>query len=181
MPDGNYYLRFGIDPGYAFTAQGQGSDGTIDSDVDSMGNTAVFAFSQDGSDVVFDAGYVTSGQSGSSSIGDRVWLDLNGDGVQDPGEAGLDGVIVRLLDSQGNVIATTTTAAGGFYQFNNLSAGTYAVQFVAPSGYAFSARGQGSDTGLDSDADPITGRTDYFTLGNAEVRNDLDAGLHAAT
>ena len=38
-----------------------------------------------------DFGYQPSGV-----IGDFVWLDTNGDGIQDPGEPGIAGVIVRL-------------------------------------------------------------------------------------
>ena len=54
-----------------------------------------------------------------SSIGDRVWRDVDGDAVQDPGETGIAGVTVRLfadLDSNGSFeapVATTTTAADG--------------------------------------------------------------------
>ncbi len=52
-------------------------------------------------------------------IGDRVWSDTDGDGVQDPGEAGIGGVTVELLGPGPDgllftgddvVLATTTTA-----------------------------------------------------------------------
>jgi len=58
-----------------------------------------------------------------SSIGDLVYLDLNGNGVWDPGEPGIPGVTVALLDSAGNVIATTTTDPSGQYLFEGLPAG----------------------------------------------------------
>ena len=32
-------------------------------------------------------------------IGNRIWSDTNGNGIQDPGEAGIDGVTVQLLDA----------------------------------------------------------------------------------
>src|SRR5438067_1323722 len=44
----------------------------------------------------------------TSTIGDFVWEDQNGNGVQDPGEPGIDGVTVKLLDAGGTVLATTT-------------------------------------------------------------------------
>jgi uncharacterized repeat protein (TIGR01451 family) len=59
-------------------------------------------------------------------IGDTVWLDGNGNGVQDPGEVGISGVTVKLYEPGpdgvcGNaddvLSATTTTNAAGFYQF----------------------------------------------------------------
>jgi hypothetical protein len=67
--------------------------------------------------------------SGGGSIGDFVWKDTDGDGVQDAGEPGIDGIPVNLYeDTNGNgaidaadaLIASTTTAGGGQYTFNNL-------------------------------------------------------------
>jgi SdrD B-like domain len=72
------------------------------------------------------------------SIGDRVWKDLDGDGVQDAGEVGINGVKVELLYNNA-VIATTTTAGDGTYTFTNLAAATYKVRVVSstvPSGYS---------------------------------------------
>lgn len=51
-------------------------------------------------------------------IGNRVWRDTDGDGVQDPGETGLDGVTVELY-RDGVLVGTTTTANGGQYLFND--------------------------------------------------------------
>jgi len=52
-------------------------------------------------------------------IGNYVWLDLDGDGVQDPGELPLAGVTVQLLNAAGQVIATTTTDEFGNYYFDS--------------------------------------------------------------
>lgn len=51
-------------------------------------------------------------------IGNRVWIDSNGDGVQDPGESNVSGVTVELVDSTDTVVGTTTTSATGLYYFN---------------------------------------------------------------
>lgn len=57
-------------------------------------------------------------------IGNRVWLDTNGDGVQDAGEAGIAGITVQLLDSAGTtVIATVITDAAGNYIFSSDASG----------------------------------------------------------
>lgn len=47
------------------------------------------------------------------SIGDRVWFDKDGDGIQDRGEAGVAGVLVKLLSTGGKTLATTRTDANG--------------------------------------------------------------------
>ncbi len=59
-----------------------------------------------------------------ASIGDTVWFDLNANGVQDTGEAGIANVDVTL---SGSVNASQTTGANGQYQFDNLPAGNYTV------------------------------------------------------
>ncbi|HND53356.1 MAG TPA: SdrD B-like domain-containing protein, partial [Pirellulaceae bacterium] len=62
----------------------------------------------------------------TASIGDRVWLDADVDGVQDAGEPGLAGITVALIrDTNSNglwntgevIIATTVTDANGNYLF----------------------------------------------------------------
>ncbi|MBK9463111.1 MAG: carboxypeptidase regulatory-like domain-containing protein [Sphingobacteriales bacterium] len=68
--------------------------------------------------VVADFGFVPTG-----SIGDYVWNDLNGDGVQDAGETGISGVTVTL--SPDGTTTTTTTDANGNYSFDNLPGGNY--------------------------------------------------------
>jgi uncharacterized repeat protein (TIGR01451 family) len=80
-----------------------------------------------------------------STIGDQVFIDANGNGVQDVGEPGIGGVTVNLLNNLGQVVATDITDANGLYIFPNLPAGTYTVvvtdtnyvlQFLDPSGDA---------------------------------------------
>ena len=69
----------------------------------------------------------------SGSIGDTVWLDENGDGVQDPGEDGLANVTVELLDANGMVVATTQTDGTGGYLFDEVIEGTYTVRVASAS------------------------------------------------
>lgn len=52
-------------------------------------------------------------------FGDRVWSDADGDGVQDPGEAAIAGVTVRLYDAAGVLVSTAVTDANGEYRFSS--------------------------------------------------------------
>jgi len=67
-------------------------------------------------------------------IGDYVWLDANGNGEQDEGpDAGIAGVVVNLLNEDGEIVATTTTDADGYYFFD-VQPGTHTV-VVAPENF----------------------------------------------
>ena len=68
----------------------------------------------------------------NNAIGDRVWLDQNSDGVQDPEEPGIPNVTVVLLDSGGEPIATEITDENGEYLFIGLPDGEYTVVVVDP-------------------------------------------------
>lgn len=53
-------------------------------------------------------------------IGNRVWADTDGDGVQDPGEPGLAGISVQLYAPDGiTLLATAVTDAQGEYYFSS--------------------------------------------------------------
>jgi hypothetical protein len=116
-----------------------------------------------------------------ASLGDRVWHDLNGNGIQDTDEPGIPGVTVRLFatcPASGDPIATATTGDNGLYLFTGLAAGSYTVQFVNPGAYTFSPDNAGDDDARDSDADPATGMTGCYTLAAGETNRTVDAGLY---
>ncbi len=113
------------------------------------------------------------------SIGDRVWLDQNGNGVQDAGEPGQGGVTVSLCTSAGTVITTTTTAADGSYSFPNLAPGSYQVGFTnLPAGTALSPANQGGNDATDSDAPSVGACTIPVTLAAGENNTTIDAGVY---
>ena len=74
-----------------------------------------------------------------ASIGDFVWADLDGDGVQDVGEPGLNGVQVCATPTAGGATTCATTDALGAYHIYGLANGvSYNVVLTAatiPSGY----------------------------------------------
>ena len=116
-----------------------------------------------------------------AAIGDRVWHDLDADGIQDAGEPGIDGVTVNLYDGAGGPAGTTTTAGDGLYLFDGLTPGDYYVEFIPPAGMAISPQDQGADDAVDSDVDPNTNRTATTTLDAGETDLTWDAGYYQPT
>ncbi len=127
--------------------------------------------------------FVATAANQLCSIGDTVFLDLNGDGVQGAptSEPGLSGVTVQLMDATGtSVLLTTTTDLNGHYQFANLLAGSYTVKFGTLSGLTLTQANAGSDDATDSDADQVTGLTGVITLTAGQNNTTVDAGLKQA-
>lgn len=93
------------------------------------------------------------------SIGNLVFVDSDNDGLFEPqdGEFGIGGVVVQLLDEDGNVIATTITDSNGNYLFENLPPGTYFVSIPnPPAAYpASSDPTSTSDNNVDNDDNGI--------------------------
>ncbi len=100
----------------------------------SVVNTATASAQYNGNPVNSNQDQVTVTALKTASIGNYVWLDENGDGVQDAGEAGIPNVTVQLLNSLGNPVASTVTDANGGYLFTNVALGTYTVVVTPPTG-----------------------------------------------
>lgn len=116
-------------------------------------------------------------------VGDFVWLDRDRDGIQDAGELGIPGVEVIITSFDGTYNDNTYTDVGGRYKFT-VPPGEYKITFVKPDGMTASPKDAGSDDEKDSDADPDTGMTDFFTLadqGINEITMDFrwDAGFYS--
>ena len=110
--------------------------------------------------------------SGTSSIGDYVWNDIDGDATLDMGEVGLDGVTVTLYDAGidgacgggDDTLQGTTATVDGAYDFTGLPASTYCIDVDETSG-------------------PIAGwiattsEPAVYTLADGEDYNDADFGF----
>ena len=97
LPPGQYFEWFQLGPHAAthiFTAQNQGGDDNVDSDVNLAGVGHLVTLGVRDVDLSYDAGLV-----GFASISDFVWEDQDGDGIQDPGEPGIEGIDVYLYDT----------------------------------------------------------------------------------
>lgn len=74
-----------------------------------------------------DAGMVLPGR-----LGDKVWLDLNGNGLQDGDESGIPGVTIELMRGD-RVVATTVSDQYGYYVFEELYPTEYTLRATWPS------------------------------------------------
>ena len=111
------------------------------------------------------------------SIGDRVWEDFNGDGIQDADEPGLENVWINLQDGIGNSLIWTNTDENGEYIFFNLPAGTYQLQVSTPGGFELSPLDGTSDSEKDSDFNPGNALSPVLTLLEGDHIRNLDAGF----
>jgi len=176
LPAGTYVVGFATPSGLTPTPAGQGGDGAADSDASvTTGLSPVVTLAAGEANRTIDAGFYTL-----VSLGDLVWEDVDGDGVQDSGEPGVEDVTVTLYGPDGTtVIDTTTTDAGGAYLFEDLPPGPYVVGFTVPAGRTLTTSDAGGDDAVDSDADPTTGHAPV-ALVSGEDDLTVDAGVYTA-
>jgi len=164
---GNYSVTVGTPAGFTASPSNQGGDPLKDSN----GSPAsVTLATNSSSDQSIDFGFVPIPTPPSGQIGDYVWEDENGDGIQDATEPGMPGITVTLA---GPINATTTTDANGGYLFTDLPAGSYTVTVATPSGFTASPSNQGGDPLDDSNGSPAS-----VTLPtNSSVNLSIDFGF----
>ncbi len=139
VKEGEYTIEFETPEGYTPTVTGQGT-----SDNDSNG-TSTKVTVKDGDDLTIDSGFTqVTPEPPTHNVGDKVWDDLNKDGIQDDNEPGISDVKVTLKDADGNVVDTRTTDANGNYLFENVKEGDYTIEFETPEGYTPTVTGQGT-------------------------------------
>jgi len=178
LPPGDYYIQFVPLAGYLPSPLDQGGDDTTDSDADgTTGKTLVVTLVAGQPNPTVDAGFYLEGPA--ASIGNYVWFDKNTDGIQDGDETGIPGLRVTLYSGMGTSIATVQTDAAGHYHFDNLPPGDYFIKFDNRNIYLPTTQ-SGGDDALDSDADPLMGRTPVTTLVAGENDNTWDAGFFLA-
>lgn len=182
---GTYKVQFGIPAGYVPAAPGKGTDEALDSDYGQLGLSDPFVIRVADTLRSVDAGFYQP-----TRIGNFVWDDTNGNGIQDFGEPGIPGVNVELAGTQGDglvISATTTTDANGNYAFGSqtpgstqLAPGSYRISFVLPvGGYIRTNANDPDATDLtDSDADLGTGFSDFEILVSGENNTTYDAGFY---
>jgi uncharacterized repeat protein (TIGR01451 family) len=116
----------------------------------------------------------------TSGLGNLVWHDLNGNGVQDFGEPGLPDVRVELYNDNGVLIGIQRTDFMGQYLFADLLPGHYYVRFETPQGFTLTDANAGNNDNADSDVDNSngSGTTASVWLDAGELDLSWDAGYY---
>ncbi len=198
LPGGDYIVdvsdRNGVLAGY------WQSDGPNDGqDNNSQPDPYAVSIPTGGENLTADFGYYVD----PAAVGNWVWFDTNGDGLQNDGETGINGIRVSLVITYpGGAVSTIHTTTGpdpvtgnpGWYSFGNLlldedynGDGTgpepqFEIRVTDPPGLTRTLINQGADDTLDSDdhdgvlAQPIKGQTDTNRSNDANPIASYDFG-----
>ena len=174
---GDYRIQFDLSSapiGLRKTAdQNVGFFFDVDSDADVNGLSGEINISNTSNNILdIDLGLQVSP---TAIISGMAWEDTDGDNIRGVGDAGLEGVIVSLMDSFGNAIHVDTTGANGQYSFLPAEYGKYVIAFdtqTFPANYNPVTQNVGGDDSIDSDANSM-GQTDTLVLsgdlGNVDI------------
>ena len=174
---GEVRVRFTLESDCVFTDYNE--NGSIIRQTDSnVGETDLFALRAGEKRAGVSAGSLTAGR-----VGDCVWLDENGNGLQDSGEPGLENVTVILIrvaaDYSESECRRTVTDAAGRYRFDFVRPGTYRVQFELPDGYAPTVS-MPDYPAINSKLETNTKRPGFtatFQVRSGEAQLAVDAGI----
>ena len=164
--DGNYSFT-GLDAGtytVKVTKAGDIAELTQTEDPDGTKDNASGAITLNADNPVREN--VNFGYIKKHAISGTVYLDQNRDKTKNTGDIDLSGVTVKLLDKDGNVVATTTTDANGNYSFTGLNDGTYTVQVDKTGPLADKEQTEDPSGKTDSRSQAIT-----FTRSDPDVIN----------
>lgn len=114
-------------------------------------------------------------------IGGIVWNDINRTGLYEPGEQGINDIVMVLYDSTGTPIEAAVTAPNflqqdGYYLFNNLPLGKYYVRMIIDERtYGYTTEQVDAYNGSKFSQD--TGVTPLIDLNLATEQLDIYGGL----
>ncbi len=163
LPPGSYSLREIQPAGYFHGGQKAGSHGGDDS-IDDLISSILIPAGKNLVDYDFR-------ELEPASIAGKVFNDIDGDCTHDPDEPPIAGVLIHLLDQNGNIVQSTFTGADGRYEFVNLRPGVYGIREIQPDG--FFQGGQKAPESLQADLS-VRDQITNVRLGSGQVATDLD-------
>ncbi|MBP3636971.1 MAG: PT domain-containing protein [Clostridia bacterium] len=122
---------------------------------------------------VGDTTTVLIGAVQPASVTGIAYLDDNFSGTMDAGEDVVSGLIIALLDENGEQLAVDRTTVKGKYIFEGLNPGTYTMRLEAKRGYAFTKLGEGNYFVNIGDG---RGQTQPFTVALGQQITGMDIG-----
>ncbi len=168
LPSIDIEMTFEVAAPYSAT-QSILTDPSTNSDINNAGSTGLLLLTGQNSNLDIDAGMYVE-----SCIGDFIWLDQNGDGKQDAGDAGLKDVMVVLYNEAGVQQQIFISDETGQYEFCGLEPGNYYLTTQPIRGYFPTLEGAGS---ILKDMGNGEFRTELFTLISGDNLMDLDLGF----
>jgi protocatechuate 3,4-dioxygenase beta subunit len=184
IPPGDYSIQVDIDDGTSFSPVVEGGNQVSQVEDQPYGQSPVVELTVGTQENTWNVGLIQP-----VSVGNKVWNDLNGNGIQDADEPGMQGVTAILVDGSGNELNRMVTDENGLYLFEGLEPGTYAVKFDIPDEYLFTPPAKTTTPITDpvdgslnyddvtSDVNVDTGVTDAVFLSSGEENLSFDAGI----
>lgn len=173
-----YRVEVDMPSNFEVTGYRVGSDKSVDSDFVRTGTYLVGAtvnLATETHPLAIDGGFYKK-----ASLGDYVWEDSNGNGLQDSHETGIPNANVtlyRMTDGAPSVAGTATASESGRYSFTGLKPGTYKIGVDALDGYIPTSHAAGG-AGAENDSKlKDSWDTEELALASGQARTDVDAGL----
>lgn len=177
LRSGEYAVRFTLPDGMLLADQTGEKGGSSAAVVPgNVGVTPLFALSMGQKIENVNIGGILPGR-----IGDSVWLDQNGNGLQDYQEPLIAGVSITLLsvagDGQRTEVISTVSDEFGYYRFDDLRPGDYILRVNVREGDALTECFGAPLTEIDSDANSETGETETIHLESGQTLRNVDFGF----
>jgi len=164
-----HYTFAGVGPG-TFTIQEVRQAGWTETFPSPSGTHTVTIGTDNGASLDF-------GNFQVATITGQAFNDVNGNGAKDPGDTGLSGWTIQLLNGGGSILQTAVTDANGNYIFTNISPGTFAIKEVLQSGWFLTTPGAGGMYTVTTASGLVLGNENFGDFQSAtisgEVFNDL--------
>ncbi len=111
------------------------------------------------------------------NLGDYIWHDIDGDGIQDFNEPGLEDVVVELYNKSDFLVSRTKTDQSGNYQFIDVFPSDYYIKVILTDNYSVTLFDRGGNDAIDSDLteERGVGTSSLFTLSSENLT--IDGGL----
>lgn len=173
LRSGTYALRFTLPNGELFTDRLNVPGASCVNPVEgNIAQTEYFTLTNGEKRLELNVGSMKPGK-----IGDSVWLDVNGNGLQDYREPLLPNVQLNLIrmGEKEEIKTTIESDEYGYYCFDQLRPGTYVIEVQESDSLTLRL---GAPLGeIDSDIDPDSRRSDPISLYSGQILRNIDIGF----